>query len=88
MPAHQFAPVLSCPWGSLLVCGFCVCASVSHGSFPSLYHPCLSVDGSRPVIFKLEENDGLGDSSPFRIQSILKISPGCSLEGMMLKLKR
>lgn len=46
--------------GSLSLCGFCVCASMSRGSFPSLYHPSLSVDGCRLVIFKLGENDGLG----------------------------
>lgn len=51
---------------SLGVWVLCVCVSVSCGSFPSLYHPYLSVDGSRPVIFKFEENDGLGDpTSPF-----------------------
>lgn len=45
--------------GSLSLCGFCVCTSMSRGSFPSLYQPCLSVDGSRLVIFKPGENDGL-----------------------------
>ena len=70
---------------SLGVWVLCVCVCVTW--ILSLFVPPLFVDGSRPVIFKLEENDGLGDPSPFRIRSILKIGPGCSLEGMMLKLK-
>lgn len=70
VPAYLFVTVISCLWGSLLVYGFCVCVSMSLESFLFLHHPCLSVDGSRPFVFKLEENDGLG---PLRHQAAILV---------------